>query len=258
MSLGPVLYCGDPHARFRQIIEAAGHTKASAVVLLGDMEPVRPLQDEMEPLTKRGVAWFFIGGNHDGDTNLLAGRVWNETTAPHNVHCRVVTLPSGLRLAGLSGVFREVVWYPSSSAARGGAPAFRSRAEHALATPVKDRWNGGPHRKHLGTIYHEEVELLTDMQTDVLISHEAPSPHPYGHPLLMTLAQAMGARVIVHGHQHDSFRADVKGVKVIGVGLRGVTAIDAAGNAKVIVPGELDHARGHRRRHGDEFGEGEA
>ena len=255
MKSGTILYCGDPLGQFHHIIEAAGHTKASAVVLLGDMEPQRPLQDEMAPLTKRGVAWYFIGGNHDADSDVLAERVWNDTTAPHNVHCRVLTLPSGLRLAGVSGVFREAVWFPSSSAAREGAPAFRSRAEHARATPQQDRWNGGPHRKHLGTIYYDEVERLADMLVDVLVSHEAPSPHPNGHELLTTLAQTMGARVIVHGHQHDAFRAEVKGVKCIGVGLRGVTVIDADGNAEVIVPGELDEQRNQRQQYIDRWGD---
>src|SRR5690349_15421929 len=135
MTQGPVLFCGDAHSRFRHIIEAASHTKASAVVLLGDMEPSRPLEEEMAPLTERAVPWYFIGGNHDADSPDLVDRVWNENTIEHNVHGRVVTLPDGTRLAGLAGVFNEAVWYPDSAAARGGAPAFRTREQHTQVTP---------------------------------------------------------------------------------------------------------------------------
>lgn len=43
----------------------------------------------------------------------------------------------------------------------------------------------------------------------------------------------------VHGHQHDSVDSSdqwtAQGFKNYGVGLRGITAIDAEGNAEVIV-----------------------
>jgi hypothetical protein len=132
--MSTVLYCGDPHGRFRHIIEAAGHTRASAVVLLGDLEPQRPLHVELAPLIERGVPVWYIHGNHDADSDELWMRLWGSELAECNVHGRVVTLPDGQRLAGLGGVFRESVWYPSSSATRDGAPAFRSMREHARST----------------------------------------------------------------------------------------------------------------------------
>jgi uncharacterized protein YnzC (UPF0291/DUF896 family) len=77
--------------------------------------------------------------------------------------------------------------------------------------------------------------------------------------VLDTLAQAMGAKVVVHGHHHDrldsSYRWALQGFRSYGVGLRGVTAIDEEGNAKVIVPGELDEQRNFRQRYLDVFGE---
>ena len=249
-SLGPVLYCGDPHGQFRHIIDAAGQAKASAVVLLGDLEPARALHDELSPLVERGTPLFFIHGNHDADSDDLANRVWGSSVAHCNVHGRVVTLPDGTRLAGLGGVFREAVWYPSMAAARQGAPAFRTRQDHAKATPRQDRWMNGAARKHLGTIYPEDVDCLADLRADVLITHEAPGYHPNGFDLLDTLAQSMGARVTVHGHHHDrldsSKRWDTQGFKSFGVGLRGITAIDADGNARVVVAGELDAERAVR------------
>lgn len=248
----PILYCGDPHSRFDHIIKVAAHTKPSAVVLLGDMEPARPLHVELAPLLERQVPIFFIHGNHDADSDVLWQRVWGSEINDRNVHGRVVELPNGQRLAGLGGVFRESVWYPSPGAQRGGAPAYRTRTEHARATPRQDRWGGsGPPRKHWGTIYPEEVDGLADLRADVLITHEAPAYHPNGFELLDTLAQSLGAKVVVHGHHHDRLdstdRWASQGFRSFGVGLRGITAIDADGNAEVIVPGELDHARGFRQ-----------
>jgi predicted phosphodiesterase len=253
-----VLYCGDPHGRFRHIIEAAGHTRASAVVLLGDLEPQRPLHVELAPLIERGVPVWYIHGNHDADSDELWMRLWGSELAECNVHGRVVTLPDGQRLAGLGGVFRESVWYPSSSATRDGAPAFRSMREHARSTPRQERWGGsGPHRKHWGTIYPEDVDHLADLRAEVLITHEAPGYHPNGFALLDTLAQSMGAKAVIHGHQHDridsSDRWAQQGFRSFGVGLRGITAIDADGNAEVVVPGELDEARSSRQRYMDAF-----
>jgi len=250
-----ILYCGDPHGEFRHIIEAANRTNAAAIVLLGDMEARRPLHLELAPLIERAkpIVCHFIHGNHDADTDVLWGNVWDSQIANQNVDGRVVELPNGQRLAGLGGVFREVVWYPSSAAARRGAPAFRSMAEHARLTPRQDRWRGdGPPRKHWGTIYPEAVDRLADLRTDMLITHEAPGYHPHGFDLLDTLAQSMGAKIVVHGHQHDridsSYRWKTQGFRSFGVGLRGITAIDADGNAEVIVPGELDEQRHHRHR----------
>jgi len=245
---GPVLFCGDPHGAFRHIIDAADRTKASAVILLGDMEPPRHLHLELAPLLDSKVPVWFIHGNHDADSDELWMRVWGSELANRNVHGRVVELPDGKRLAGLGGVFREAVWYPSASAARGGAPAFRTQREHARSTPRQDRWGGtGTHRKHWGTIYPEDVDGLADMSADIFITHEAPGYHPNGFELLDTLAQTMGAKVVVHGHQHDrldsSDRWALQGFKSFGVGLRGITSIDAKGNAEVVVAGELDDAR---------------
>jgi predicted phosphodiesterase len=252
VSDAPILYCGDPHGgvhgSLQYVIEAAGHTNASAVILLGDIEPARPLHLELGSLLER--TWW-IPGNHDSDSDEMWRRVATPEMAARNLHGRVLTMPDGTRIAGLGGVFREAVWYPDPAAARGGAPAMRSRQEHGKATPRQDRWQGGHHRKHWGTIYPDEVDRLSGLQADVLVTHEAPSYHPNGFGILDTLAQAMGAKVTVHGHHHDRLDStslhETQGFKSFGVGLRGITAIDKHGNATVIRPGDLDHARGLRR-----------
>jgi predicted phosphodiesterase len=241
---GPVLYCGDPHGAFRHIIEAAAQTRASAVVLLGDLEPGRALHEELAPLMELGTALYFIPGNHDADSDVLAERVWGSELASRNVHGRVVTLPDGRRLAGLGGIFRGAVWNPANLS----EPAFRTREEHARVTPRQHRWKGGPPRKHLATIYPEDIDRLAELQADILVTHEAPGHHRHGFATLDTLARAMGVKVTVHGHQHDRLNSsaiwDAQGFKSFGVGLRGITEIDSEGHEKVIVPGDLDERSG--------------
>ena len=93
---------------------------------------------------------------------------------------------------------------------------------------------------------------MADLRADILVTHEAPGYHPHGFSILDTLAQSMGAQLVVHGHHHDALDSSARwgpqGFSSFGVGLRGITAIDLAGRAEVIVPGELDQERGHRLR----------
>lgn len=169
------------------------------------------------------------------------------------MHGRVVTLRDGTRLAGLGGVFREAVWHPLPGSARGGAPVFRSREEHAASTPRQDRWAGSHHRKHWGTIYPDEVDRLADLQADVLISHEAPGYHPNCFDLLDTLARSMNVRASVHGHHPDrldsSPRWEAQGFASVGVELRGISAVFLEPDGvrvEVVREGELDGQRAGR------------
>jgi hypothetical protein len=54
----------------------------------------------------------------------------------------------------------------------------------------------------------------------------------------------------VHGHHHDNIDSsshwEQQGFKSFGIGLRGITAIDLDGHARVIVPGALDVQRSYR------------
>ena len=244
---GPILYCGDPHggvhSSLQYIIDAAGHTRASAVILLGDIEPAKSLHVELASILDR--VWW-IPGNHDSDTDASWRRVATPEMESRNLHGRVMTLPNGTRIAGLGGVFRGAVWMPTQP----GEPRFRSRAKHAKSTPRQDRWDGGHPRKHWGTIYPDELDRLAELRADVLVTHEAPGYHPHGFEILDTLAQSLGVQVSVHGHHHDNLDSSphwvAQGFKSFGVGLRGITAVDGDGQATVIVPGELDDARLHR------------
>lgn len=244
-----MLFCGDPHGEFRHILRATARLKPMAVVLLGDLEPQQPLHVELAAIDPQKL--WFIPGNHDTDSDQNWHHVWGSQLASRNIHGCVVELPNGLRLAGLGGVFRESVWYPSLPV----EPRFRNRADHTRATPKQDRWQGSVVRKHWSSIYPNELNALADLRADILVVHEAPGYHPNGFEILDDLARSLGARVVVHGHQHDclnsSYRWAAQGFKSFGVGLRGITAIDVDGIASVVVPGELDDFRSFRQGHLD-------
>lgn len=239
-----MLFCGDPHGRFDHIVRAALEHNASAVILLGDMEAERPLHEELEAIKER--VWL-IHGNHDTDTEAAWTHVWNSQLAGRTLHGQVVTLPGGARVAGLGGVFRQQVWHPDPGSPGRGAPMHRSPQEHARVTPRQDRWGGMQTRKHWSSIYPAVVDHLANQRADILVTHEAPGYHPYGFEILDTLAQSMGVKVVIHGHQHDcldsSARWSQQGFASHGVGLRGITAVDATGVARVLVGGELDAPR---------------
>ena len=231
----PILYCGDPHGKFDHILRAATQLQPVAVILLGDLEPLSPLHTELAQIADITV---FIHGNHDTDSRRSFDNIWGSKLANKNLDGKVLALPDGTNLAGLGGVFREQVWHPAKQ------PHFHSRKEHATATPRQDRWQSSVVRKHWSSIYPETIERLRSQQTHILITHEAPSYHPFGFKAIDNLANQMGAKVVVHGHHHDAIDSSAswekQGFKSFGVGLRGITAIDAAGNSEIIVPGETN------------------
>ena len=82
-----------------------------------------------------------------------------------------------------------------------------------------NRWRGGLPLRHRSTIFPDGYEILSNLSTDILVTHEAPSPHTYGFPVLHELAKSMGAKFSFHGHQHQSIDYGFHdGVRARGVG----------------------------------------
>lgn len=81
---------------------------------------------------------------------------------------------------------------------------------------------------------------------DILVTHEAPSCHPYGFTAIDKLARALGVTRLFHGHHHDgrNYQAfeGVLGFRAFGVGLRGLC--DSEGH--LVRPGERAPARGQK------------
>lgn len=157
---------------------------------------MRPLHEEFAQIADK--RWY-VHGIFDALCKRNWHHLWGSKLTDRNIDCRVVKLPSGLRIAGLSGAFWESIWYPNLPT----PPNFRNRKEHVRATPKQNRWHDSVQRKHCSTIYPNELDRLPGMRADILLTHEAPSYHRYGFESLDTLAQSLGTKVTAHGHLYD-------------------------------------------------------
>jgi len=214
-------FAGDPHGDFRPLLQAAqkaiqqGNPPA-AVILLGDLDLDRPLEEMVAPLRSSSIEIWWIHGNHDCDRAEWYDRLFESGLKEQGLHGRVVEI-AGLRVAGLGGVFRERVWRPPNP------PRFTDRKALLRTLPRRDHWRGGLPRKQRCTIFREDYERLWTQRADILVCHEAPSCHPYGFEAIDELAEAMGVKKIIHGHHHEAYRDRTRnGIEVVGVGLCGV------------------------------------
>jgi 3',5'-cyclic AMP phosphodiesterase CpdA len=233
-----LLFCGDPHGVFRPMVDAAMRLAPDGIVFLGDLCPTRPLERELAPLLEAGVPVAWIPGNHDADRACWLDRLAHAAglIVPGDIHGRVVTI-AGVRVAGLGKVFRGRIWHP---AVDGGRPRFPSRADLVAALPPHQRWRQGVPLRHHGTLFHEDADALRREKADVLVMHEAPSTHPCGFSYLDALATDLGVRAVFHGHHHLHYADTLPGgIRVHGVGLRGLTDLDGA----VVLEGEADTRR---------------
>lgn len=217
-----ILFCGDPHGYFEHIIEAVQERRPEAVILLGDLQPKRPMEVELAPILTLTDVWF-IHGNHDSDSETDHDNVFGSGLAERNLHGRVVEI-AGQRIAGLGGVFRGKVWAPP-------APAIFEHPDQYLAHCGKGNfWRKGLPMTHRSTIFPVVYEHLKSQRADILVTHEADSAHPHGFAAIDELARAMGVARTFHGHHHNQFdysadRARL-GFSAFGVGFRGIVDID--------------------------------
>jgi predicted phosphodiesterase len=219
-----IAFIGDIHRQWQYVargLDACG-PQPKVAILLGDIECHHPLDDVAAPLLDRGIEVFWIFGNHDNDggpemwANMF-DPIRNPRTAPGALHARVLDI-GGLRIAGLGGTFRPRIWEPPAPPrlhARDDLPAdleklgphWRNDHREALA-----------HSLGANAIWPEDYDRLASQHADILITHEAPSSHPAGNAALDTLARAMGAQLIVHGHHHVCYRAVAPdGLRALGV-----------------------------------------
>ncbi|HYW75932.1 MAG TPA: metallophosphoesterase [Gammaproteobacteria bacterium] len=217
-----LFFGGDPHGHFAQIERVARDAGPDdALVLLGDFDLPAPLE-QVIPAARDRTWW--IHGNHDCDRTEWYDRLFGSALAARCLHGQVVRV-GGLRVAGMGGVFREKVWHPESPKGV-RAPA---RADYLRLMRPPERWRGGLPLKHHASIWWEDYERLWAQRADILVTHEAPSAHRHGFAAIDDLAAAMGARMIVHGHHHETYTAALPdGVRVLGVGLAEV--VDETGN----------------------------
>ena len=128
----------------------------------------------------------------------------------------------GWRIAGLPGVFKPRVWDPAEP-----PPSFRSRSAFQAALRPGKAWRGGLPLFHRDTIFPEDFDRLSALRCDILVTHEAPSSHRHGFAVIDSLAASCGARLIVHGHHHQSYDALLRnGIRVRGLGLAEAWLLD--------------------------------
>jgi predicted phosphodiesterase len=215
-----ILFAGDPHRNFAPIIRACLGNPPSTLVLLGDLDCPRPLRQEFASVIAAGWRISWILGNHDCETEAA----YDNLVGDHpegNLGFRVTDL-AGCRVAGLPGVFKPSVWYPRPDewAQQAEPPRFRNSNTFLAAQPTARRWRGGLPLWHRDSIFPDDVDQLAKQRFDILVTHEAPSSHRHGFSVIDDLAAAGGARLIVHGHHHDSYTATLpNGISVRGLGL---------------------------------------
>lgn len=207
-------FFSDPHGDYSPVRRALRSESIPAYSLfLGDFDLVRPLEEELSDLISAGSNVFWIPGNHDADRVEWHDFTFESAMSDRNICGRVIDV-GGLKVAGIGGVFHADVWHPKDG---DGQPKFVSRQEY-LASNQKKSWRGGLPLRHRATIFPEDFNTLASLETDVLVSHEAPSSHKYGHSEIDDLAEIMGAKLIVHGHIHQRYDAVLpNGIRVTGM-----------------------------------------
>jgi predicted phosphodiesterase len=209
-----IIIAGDPHGNFAPILRACAARKPGTLILVGDCDLRVPLRMQLAPVFACGWAVHWILGNKDAETEAAFDNL--ATDFPEgDIGLRVIEVDR-LRIAGLGGVFKPRIWDPGA----GEAPGFVTRAEFLASLDAREHWRGGLPLWHRDSIFPEDFSSLAQHRFDVLISHEAPSSHRHGFAAIDRLAETAGARLIVHGHHHESYVAklangiDVRGLAV--------------------------------------------
>ena len=259
-----ILMFGDIHGNFKHILPLVKIHQPAAIIFLGDLELTRPLELELKDVINLTEV-YFIHGNHDTDSQLNHDCLFNSWLSGRNLHGRVVEI-DGMRVAGLGGIFREKIWYPQHDL---NAPSNFDNYEDFItqtleANRLKKQTNAhhlsdeqiktlsqkliGQSLVHKSSIFYEDWLNLTDKQADILVTHEAPTCHPYGFKAIDELAQSLEVKASFHGHHHDrldySGQHSALGFKAHGVGYCGVS--DSTG--ELVLAGDYDDKPGKKMR----------
>jgi predicted phosphodiesterase len=196
---GDLIVYGDPHGEWRPLLRACAENPPEGVVILGDCDLTMPLREQLAPVFSAGIKVRWIPGNHDKDSEEWHDRLFLDHPEGnlHGKWCQI----GGMTIAGLGGVFKEKLWYPRFEVVH---PKHMDRTDFMRSLPKNDRWRGGLPRKMRDAVFPEDVSALRGLRVDVLVTHEAPSNHPYGFIGIDEAARACQAKLVVHGHHHQT------------------------------------------------------
>ena len=212
-----LVFIGDPHGRYDDILAVLYKHKPEHVILLGDMTFNEPADSVLFSVT--ADIWW-IHGNHDCDREHWHDNLFASTLNQNNLHGKTKNI-AGYNLAGLAGVFRGKIWQPPNS------PRYLAREDYIQKMRPAERWRNGLPMKQRASIFPEDFEKLSSQQADILVSHEAPSSHRHGFDALDELAMNMGVKYIVHAHHHIDYQAELaNGIQVLGVADGSVARLD--------------------------------
>ncbi|WOF81930.1 metallophosphoesterase (plasmid) [Pseudomonas sp. FeN3W] len=195
-----ILYFGDPHGEFRHIVAQVRLLKPDAIILLGDIEAPLPLHLVLRPILKETDVWF-IHGNHDTDRDIFWSNLYESDLAHKSLHARVAEV-DGRRVAGLGGVFRQSVWMPGGESQ--DIQNYNQYCKQPLLARKSTEHADGMKLKARSSIFPDDYFSLAMENADILVTHEAPSCHPYGFAEIDELARSLGVTESVHGHHHDN------------------------------------------------------
>jgi predicted phosphodiesterase len=218
----PIVIAGDPHGNFAPILRACGAEEPGTLILLGDCELRVTLHAALGSLFALGWRVHWILGNKDTETESVFDHLVADFPEG-DIGGKVIEV-AGLRIAGLGGVFKPRIWYPRVDEPGGviEPPRFTTRQEFLASLPVREHWRGGLPLWHRDSIFPEDFARLAQHRFDVLVSHEAPSCHRHGFAAIDRLAEVAAARLIVHGHHHESYGARLAS----GIDVRGLAVAD--------------------------------
>lgn len=198
-------FCGDVHGEFKYLTRALldAQRKPGWIIFLGDVDiDHKPFREILEPLRRNfpAVKVAFIHGNHDADTYAHWSMLHDAGDAVV-LHRKVLDF-DGIRVAGLGGNFMGRIWSPPAQA------VFRNKEKAMNRGPYQWRDGQRPNPSLNAAIYPDDVDYLSKLRADILVTHEAPSCHPHGFEAIDHLARDMGVIRSFHGHQHDDRSED--------------------------------------------------
>jgi predicted phosphodiesterase len=225
----PIVIAGDPHGNFTPILRACSAQEPGTLILLGDCELRVPLRHMLASLFTMGWHVHWIIGNKDAETDTAFDNLTVDFPEG-DIGGKVIEI-GGLRIGGLGGVFKPRIWYPrvDEPGAKIEPPHFNTRGEFLASLDRREHWRGGLPLWHRDSIFPEDFARLAQHRFDVLISHEAPSCHRHGFAAIDRLAEVAAARLIVHGHHHESYAAKLgNGIDVRGLAVAETWVLEAA------------------------------